>query len=157
MTAVPLPRAPSVGSSLNPAGSYVGPITAIGGTGLQSQLLTPTTASGFSSSGPVLTGQTVPVDPYVTNTAPLLGERERKKLSKEAERHQRKYEKDLRKAENSRTKAEKLHMQGRDDKAVKQENKAGKLIIQAEHEKKWASGLQQELAHPGASAAPASM
>lgn len=86
---------------------------------------------------------------------PALGERQRKKLMKQAEKHNKKSEKDVRKAEQNMLRAEKFHQKGRDDKAVKLEHKAESLMKAAEHERRWATGLQHELA-PNAPA-PASM
>lgn len=84
-----------------------------------------------------------------------LGDRERKRIMKQADRHNKKSEKDVRKAEASMLKAEKMHQKGRDDKALKLEGKAEKFMKNAEHERRWASGLQSEIS-PNAPA-PASM
>lgn len=89
-------------------------------------------------------GNVVPIDHNMPQNT-HLGERERKKLAKEADRHNRKSEKDLKRAEASRLKAEKLHQKGKSDKAIKLTSKADHLILMAQHEKKWASGIKNEL------------
>lgn len=111
-------------------------------------------SSSYTSiaTGPAI----VPIDQYATGAPPLLGERERKKLAKEADRHNRKAEKDVRKAEASMQKAQKMHQKGRDDKAMKLEGKANHLIQLADNERKWATGLQGEILNPHAPA-PATM
>lgn len=110
------------------------------------------TSGSYIASAPAM----VPIDQYATGQPPLLGERERKRLAKEADKHNRKAEKDVRKAEASMQKAQKMHQKGRDDKALKLENKANHLIKLADNERKWATGLQGEILHPN-SPAPATM
>lgn len=157
--------------SLSRSGSYINPSTLTSSPSIQPIVLATTSApvpvaplasvssmpvrqTSFNNPAPAFTTPTVPVD-IIAISHPALGERQRKKLLKQVDRHNRKSEKDVRKAEQSMLKAEKLHQKGRDDKASKLEQKADLLMKTAENERRWASGIQGELA-PNAPA-PASM
>jgi hypothetical protein len=136
-----LSSSPSVQPIVLPATSTPMPVAPLASA---TTLPIPVRSSSFTS---------VPID-VVAASHPALGERERKKLQKHTEKHNKKSEKQVRKAEQSMLKAEKLHQQGRDDKAVKLEGKAEKFMKTAEHERRWASGIQGELSN---APAPASM
>lgn len=158
-----LGTSPSVAPIVLPATTTAVPVVPLASpTATQLQNIPVVRSSSYTnfSAVPISSVATpiVPVDPYLNQSAQFLGERERKRLAKEADRHNKRSEKDVRKAEKSLQKAERLHQKGRGDKASKLENQANLLMQRADHERKWATGIQGEILNPKAPApAPATM